>query len=185
MNKSIFAMARSLLFTFLVAGGLTLSAVPDGWAQQRTTISFNASAENSKYTQQHELDVGDMPGHVIRLFEIQRTFAQDPPVFAGVRAKDSITRGQTDLVGTNGSVIAYTVFNMENGDKIFGRYQGTAQGTVGESSGKRTVVGNLLLTGGTGKLRGIHGTLHVTTVANPSKGLNETKFEGEYWMEIK
>jgi hypothetical protein len=72
---------------------------------------------------------------------------------------------------------------MENGDKIFGKYEGTAQGTAGPSSGKRTIVGNLLLTGGTGKLRNIRGVVHVVTIADPAKGFNDTKLEGEYWME--
>jgi hypothetical protein len=51
------------------------------------------------------------------------------------------------------------------------------------ASGKRTIVGNLLLTGGTGKLRNIRGVVHVVTIADPAKGFNDTKLEGEYWME--
>jgi hypothetical protein len=53
----------------------------------------------------------------------------------------------------------------------------------GQSEGRRNVVGNLLLTGGTGKFRRIRGVLHYTTVIDPSKGYNESKTEGEYWFE--
>ena len=79
--------------------------------------------------------------------------------------------------------LSVAIFNMANGDKIFGRFDGVAQATAGQSADKRTVVGNLVLTGGTGKMRGIRGTLHVLTNVDLSKGLNNTRYEGEYWME--
>ena len=72
---------------------------------------------------------------------------------------------------------------MANGDKIFGRFDGIAQATVGQAADRRSVVGNLVLTGGTGKMRGIRGTLHVLTKVDLSKGSNDTKYDGEYWME--
>ncbi|WP_207003332.1 hypothetical protein [Trinickia mobilis] len=97
--------------------------------------------------------------------------------------KDQWSRGESDTVSGNDPVLSYVVFDMANGDKVFGRYEGTAQATTSQSTEKRTVVGNLVLTGGTGKLRGIHGTIHVLTDTDLSKELNDTKFEGEYWME--
>jgi hypothetical protein len=66
---------------------------------------------------------------------------------------------------------------------MFGRIDGVAQATAGQSADKRTVVGNLVLTGGTGKMRGIRGTLHVLTNVDLSKGLNDTGYEGEYWIK--
>ncbi len=62
MKQPIRAYAGTVFVVMVVAGAMSLS-VPKGWAQaqQKTTISFQVSAENTKYTQQHALDVGDMP----------------------------------------------------------------------------------------------------------------------------
>jgi hypothetical protein len=43
-------------------------------AQQKQRVSYKSSAETSKYTQQHVIDVGDMPGHQVRVFEIYRVY---------------------------------------------------------------------------------------------------------------
>jgi hypothetical protein len=52
-------------------------------AQERQRASFKTSAQNTKYTQQHLIDVGDVPGHQVRIYEIHRTFPADPPVING------------------------------------------------------------------------------------------------------
>jgi hypothetical protein len=176
-------MHRVAVLLSICCGALLAS--PAAWSQaaQRTKIAFEVHAQNSKYTQQHSLDIGDMPGHTIRLFELHRTFPDDPPAFAGVAIKDYWSRGESESLGGNGPVFTYSVFNMANGDKIFGRFDGVAQAAAGHSADKRTVVGNLVLTGETGKMRGIRGTLHVLTNVDLSKGLNDTRYEGEYWME--
>lgn len=91
--------------------------------------------------------------------------------------KEQLTTGEVEL--PDGPVIAYVVYTLANGDKIFGRYEGT-----GQSSGDRlTVVGNTTLTGGTGKFKAIRGLLHNSTISLSSKGLNETKAEGTYWLQ--
>ena len=61
----------------------------------------------------------------------------------------------------------YYVFNLENGDKIFGKLERIAHGTISGSSPERRVAEILSLTGGTGKFRGIHGTLRGTAAADP------------------
>ncbi|MGU7773317.1 hypothetical protein ACV229_24455 [Burkholderia sp. MR1-5-21] len=169
-----------LAFTAVVTLSL---ATPQGWAQQKNTLTFQTPAQNTQYTQQLTLDVGDIPGHQLRTYEIHRTYPKDPPVFAGVPVKDSWVRGGSDWVSGNGGVLSYYVFNLENGDKIFGKLEATAQAAGGKSEGRRNVVGNLLLTGGTGKFRGIRGVLHYTTIVDPAKGYNESKTEGEYWFD--
>jgi hypothetical protein len=164
---------------------VALLASPAAWSQaaQRTKIAFQVHEQNSKYTQQHTLDIGDVPGHTMRLFELHRTFPDDPPAFAGVAVKDYWSRGESDTLGGNGPTLAYAIFNMANGDRIFGRFEGVAQATAGQPADRRMVVGNLVLTGGTGKMRGIRGTLRVLSNVDLSKNLNDTRYEGEYWME--
>ncbi|KHK59678.1 hypothetical protein PI86_07620 [Burkholderia sp. A9] len=182
MKRLTLTRARAVVAVVATAGMVGASG---GWAQapQKNTISFSVPAANTKYTQQHALDVGDMPGHQIRIFENHRTFPNDPPAFAGVRVRDFVTRAATDLVDNDGRVSGYVVFILANGDNVFGRLEGTTRASVGQSGGRRTAMVNIVLTGGTGKFQGIRGTLQQSSVAEPSKGYNESKFEGVYWME--
>jgi hypothetical protein len=152
-------------------------------AQQRDNISYEVSGENSKYTLLQSLDVADMPGYSLTLYELHRTFPKDPPMFAGVHLKDQWVRGTTDTVDGNGTVIGYVIYNLENGDKIFGKFDGISQVATGQSSDKRAVTGSIVLTGGTGKMRGIRGIIHVVTETDLSVSRNVTKCEGEYWIE--
>src|ERR1700676_1810777 len=93
-------------------------------AQQRDNISYEVSGDNSKYTLLQILDVAEMSGHSLTLYELHRTFPKDSPMFAGVHLKDQWLRGTTDTVDGNGTVIGYAVYNLENGDKIFGKFDG-------------------------------------------------------------
>jgi hypothetical protein len=168
------------LLTCVLLIGLTLSA----WAQDKQKISFKAPAENSKYTQQHMINVGDIPGHLIRISEIHRTFPTNPPVFDGVKAVESWTRLLSEITDGSGPFSGYTVFVLENGDKIFARVQGSSQ-LVANPDG--TTTGNAAsvaaLTGGTGRFRGIRGVLRSTTMVNIIGGFNESQTDGEYWIE--
>jgi hypothetical protein len=48
-------------------------------AQEKCKVSEGVEAANSTYTQQHVLDVGDVPGHQIRIYEVHRTYPNDKP----------------------------------------------------------------------------------------------------------
>jgi len=65
--------------------------VNDVIAQER--LVFKVSAENTKYIQQHTIDVGDVPGHQVRIFEIHRTYPSNAPVISGTKIIESWTRG--------------------------------------------------------------------------------------------
>jgi len=83
MNRRTLALATIALLSFAVA-------LPTGdvAAQQMQRVSFKTPAANSKYTVQHVLDVGDVPGHQVRLFELRRTFPTDAPTINGVKLKE-------------------------------------------------------------------------------------------------
>src|SRR6266571_4000173 len=72
----------------------------DVLAQQR--LVFKVAAENTKYTQQHAIDVGDVSGHQVRLFEIHRTYPSNAPVIKGMKIVESWTRGITNYTNNNG-----------------------------------------------------------------------------------
>src|SRR5271166_4697413 len=90
-------------------------------AQEKQHVSFRASPENSKYTQQLNVDVGDEPNHIVRVFEIHHTYPDNPPVINGVKLVESWERAIGDRFDGNGDGTDYNVFVMENGDKFFAR----------------------------------------------------------------
>src|SRR5258708_5273791 len=101
---------------------ITMLASPDGWAQQvpeKHHLSYRASAENAKFTQQQVIAVGDMPEHQLRVFEIKRSFPTDAPMFEGVRVRELWVRGLSDYTDTNGPATSYSEYDLENGDKVF------------------------------------------------------------------
>jgi hypothetical protein len=168
----------------LVSAVLALCATPGAWAQEKQKVLFNVPAESTKYTQQHAIDVGDAPGHQVRVFELQRTFGKDAPMIGGVRVKESWTRGTTDFTDLNGPGTSYTTYVMENGDKIYSR--GTFEAhRIATSDGKYALknLGAGTITGGTGKFQGIRGVARSENFADPKAGTNESKGELEYWME--
>jgi hypothetical protein len=150
-------------------------------AQQMQRVSFKTLAENTKYTQEHTLDVGDVPGHQVRIYEFHRTFPSDPPVINGIKVKESWGRNISDYTDLNGPGTVYTVYVMENGDKFFIRGSLVAQSSWNSDGSRQTTataVGNI--TGGTGKLVGMTGMFRTVTIFDPKAGLNEGTVEIEY-----
>src|SRR6185503_15155839 len=125
-------------------------------AQEKQRISFKTSAENTKYTQQHSIEVGDVPGHHVRVYEIQRTFPNNPPMINGVAMKEQWTRAISDYTDNNGPGTTYGTYVLENGDKFFTRAALVAQNT-GQGKLTATTVG--YITGGTGKFSGMQGII--------------------------
>ena len=93
----------------------------DGWAQEKRKIAWTAPAPNSKYTQQHTIDVGDVPGHQVRIVEIHQTYPGGAPVFDGVRVVEDWFRGYSDYTNVNGHAWGYGQYVLENGDKILAK----------------------------------------------------------------
>ena len=147
-------------------------------AQQR--LVFKVSAENTKYTQQHTIDVGDVSGHQVRLFEIHRTYPSNAPLINGMKIVESWTRGISDYTSNNGEGTTYGVYMLENGDKFFTRGSLVAVQSAGARNLTATTVGPI--TGGTGKLSRINGMARTSTSANPKAGFIETQVDIEYWL---
>jgi len=175
MNRcSLFGLSAVAMIGFtLLAGGNAL-------AQQKQQVSFKVPAENSKYTQQQFLDVGDTPDHQVRSFEIYRTFPANPPVINGMKVKEQWTRGVSDYIGNNGTATTYGVFVLENGDKFFTRSTVLAHSA---GAGKLTNLTVGYIIGGTGKLAGIHGITRSSGSADLKTGVNETQFDIEYTID--
>src|SRR5215813_10450184 len=99
-------------FAIVVPGG-------DAAAQQKQKVSIKSLAENTKYTQQHLIEVGDAPNHQVRVYEIVRRYPANAPIINGMKVTEWWTRGLSDYSDNSGPGTTYGVFVMENGDKFF------------------------------------------------------------------
>jgi hypothetical protein len=147
---------------------------------QYQRVSFKASAANSKYTQHYNIDVGDAPGHQVRVFEIRRTFPNNAPAINGVKLVELWNRGASDLFDGDGAYTTYSVFVMENGDKFFAQ---TARVAESIGSGKFTTSSTGTITGGTGKFFGIEGIVQTVGTDDPKAGFAEAQYDIEYRRE--
>src|SRR5438445_5657378 len=166
-------MNRFTKFTLTAITILCLAvALPtgDAFAQQKQKVSYKTTAENSKYTQQHVIDVGDTPGHQVRVYEIHRTFPNNAPVINGMKLKETWTRSVSDYIDGNGTSPGYNVYVLENGDTFFARSFTVSQ-SAGQGKNTATTVG--LITGGTGKFIGMQGTTRSSSAAQPTAGVIE------------
>ena len=145
-------------------------------AQQKDRVSFKAPAED-KYTQQQNIAVGDIPGHIVRSFEIYRTFpANNAPVINGIKLIAEWDRGIADYVDANGSGTVYSVYMMDDGDKFFDRTTLLVQTTS-----EKLVATNVgIITGGTGRFAGMQGIVRMSTTIDPKAGVSETETTIEY-----
>jgi hypothetical protein len=169
MNMIGFASMAVLCFVVSLPAGTAV-------AQQKQHVSFKAPAENSKYTQQLIVDVGDVPDHIVRVFEIHFTYPNDAPVINGLKLAETWGRGITDYIEGNGSLTVYNVIVMENGDRFFARITGVTSKTTEKLTA--TQVG--YITGGTGKLAGMQGIVRITSNFDYKTGFNESQFDIEY-----
>jgi hypothetical protein len=163
----------------IAAFGLALSFTGAA-AQQKQHVSYKSPPETAKYTQQQAIDVGDIPGHQVRVYEIHRTFPTNPPVINGLKLAETWTRAISDYVDNNGMSINYTVYVLENGDKFFSRGTLVAQSV---EAGKLSNSVASIITGGTGKMAGIHGIVRSSGIAEPKAGVNENQTDIEYSID--
>jgi len=169
--------ATLTLLASAIVGSAIVLASHDVVAQQMQRVSIKSAPENSKYTQQHVIEVGDISNHQVRIYEIHRTFPTNAPVINGEKLKEQWTRATSDYTDNNGTGVTYSVYTMENGDKFFVRASLIAQ-SEGEGKLTATTVGTI--TGGTGKFAGMQGRTLGVAHADPKAGVNENLTTIEY-----
>jgi hypothetical protein len=170
---------RALTTMALLCWAMGLQA-GTAFAQEKQLVSYKTLPANTKYTQQHVIDVGDAPGHQVRIFEIHRTYPSNPPVINGVKLVETWGRAISDYTDGNGLNPSYNIYVLENGDKFFSRSTCVATSTGGGKIDSKCVA---QITGGTGKFSGIRGVVRAVNAADPKAGFNENQTDIEYWME--
>ena len=184
MRSSMKTRSQVVTLTLLLCA--TGPMLEEGWAQQRTKVSSvsKPGTSTSKYTQTHIIDVGDVPAHQLRIFELQTVYTSDAPSFDGVNVKERVARGFSDYTDGSGTAIAYAINVLDNGDKIFERVTIQAQTVVAPDGAKKLSFRSVsTLTGGTGRFKGIRGTLLGGGGSDLRTGLSDPWTEGEYWFE--
>jgi hypothetical protein len=163
---------------------LSLSAGAEPLAQDGQVISYDAAAAETKYSANYRVIVGDVPEHVLRLFELHRIFGRRPPVFRGVTAKQMWERGSADTIDQSGSESSYVTYLLEDGSKVFGRYTGTITSfRWPDGSRHYDMLGVIVLEGGTGSFSRTRGTIRIRASVDPGADSNQIESKGEYWFE--
>lgn len=183
MNIASYRSAR-FLCTFGAAVGLTIFGMSNGIAQEKQKYFFDAPPESASYTQQHVIDVGDVPGHQIRVYEIHYKYGTDAPIYDGIKVVEAWTRASSDYTDGNGRASGYVVSLLANGDHIFSIVDILSQTKVEPDGSKKATFSTVTrLAGGTGRFKGIRGTLTGSGTTDFKAGLSHNANQGEYWIE--
>jgi hypothetical protein len=175
--------ARGFALACLIAPALLLGA-GEASAQEKHRYFFKPPPGTTKFTQTHVMDVGDVPGHQVRIAEVQAKYGEEAPVFDGVKVREIRSVLVSDYVGGTGNAFLHGVWSLENGDRIYSRTDIMARTTAGADGGRSTSFTAVVkLNGGTGKFKGIRGTLFTTGFSDMKTKTSGTQTEGEYWFE--
>jgi hypothetical protein len=85
--------------------GVVALPATNAFAQEKQRVVIKALAENTKFLQRQAIDVGDFPGHQVRIFEIRRTYPNNAPIINGLKLVEQLNRGMVD--DTNGNGLNY------------------------------------------------------------------------------
>ena len=153
-------------------------------ADGRHSVAFDLGSAAIQYHRQYRLPVDDRPKHVLRIYDLSRQIMPGSFNLGSVAVTTIREWGSSDLVDENGTESAYVVFVLEDGNRVFGRYRGTVQ-TRRWPDGSRhyDIRGAIDLTGGTGALDHIRGTISTWQALDPGADSSQGRAEGEYWFE--
>jgi len=157
------------------------------WAQQRFPISFSGEGAKSRWVQQHIIDVDDVTGHQIRIYELQRIYpSENGIVLDGERVIEEWSRGSSNYTNGIGPVSGFTTWTTEKGNKVFMESAGSSETVATETGSKRgTYHGTTRIVGGTGRFAKLRGLLAGESEfdTDPKLNYNIYSIHGEYWFE--
>jgi len=178
-------MSRYILKGIVVA--LAAFIVCPAFAQEKHPFSISSEGAKSRYTQQMAIDVDDVGGHQVRVYEAQRVFAPDRrPVIDGDVIVEQWSRGTSSYTAGVGPNSGFLTWLTEKGDKVFLEFNGIADTKPTASGSKRgTSHATLRIVGGTGRFSKMRGTAIDLTEfdTDPKEGYNRGSMKGEYWFD--
>jgi len=154
-------------------------------AQQKYLYNYSSPPDSSRYVHDYSIEVDDVPGHKVRIVEIQRSFVKDPPTILGTKIVETWFRGFTDYRDGAGPGHGYETWTLEDGNKVFleSVFASVSEPTAsGYRRGEAYATARFV--GGTGKFAFIQGTLTSKTEFDndPNAGYNRPSTRGEYWL---
>ena len=156
-------------------------------AQEKHALVISAENVKSRYVKQLSIDVDDVAGHQVRVFEFQRVFPVDAqPVVDGEKIVEQWGRGFSNYANGVGPAWNYTTYITDKGNKIFAQGIGTSDTKVRDNSSRYgTYHGTSQMVGGTGRFSKIRGTLVDVSEfdTDSSNGFTRGTGRGEYWFE--
>jgi hypothetical protein len=176
--------SRRNLGTHVILAALASIAAQQACAQNVQKIAYTLPQGSAKFLQEQMIDVDDVPGHKLRVFESKVDYQGVTVAFGGVRVKESYTRGASDYVNGNGTASSYAVYVLEDGNRVFARESAVGQlsrTADGAPVFRYTVVATF--TGGTGRFQSIRGTLRGNVVRAPGENGVKADVTGEYWLD--
>src|SRR5258708_37346811 len=155
MRAITFLKALHRTAVMIVAALLVVNVA---WAQQKFPINTTSEGVKSNYVQQHVIDVGDVTGHQVRILEVHRVHSMKQIVLDGVKVVEEWDRGFSDYTNGVGPARGYAIWVLEDGNKGFLEWHGTADSVLTASGSKRgTFHGSTKIRGGTGPFTKIPG----------------------------
>jgi hypothetical protein len=150
-------------------------------AQSKHQVSVRVPVQDLKFEVQQSVDVGDVPNHIVRVFELHYAVSgNDAPLINGLKLKEVWQRGTADIADGVGTTSSYFLYLMENGDRFFVRNEAIIRRA---GAGKMASVGAGHIFGGTGKLGSIQGTTRNGTTFDPKTGVaHDAELDIEYAM---
>jgi len=174
--------ASTLIRSSTLVAFLAISTT--AWSQQKFPFEITGDGVQSRYVQQHIINVDDVPGHQLRILEVSRTGHKTK--IDGVGIKEAWVRGFSNYTNGLGPAMGYAVWNMEDGSKIFLEWSGTGRSEATAGGARRgTYTGSTKFTGGTGRFSKIRGSFFDVTEfdTDPKTGYSRESSKGEYWFE--
>jgi hypothetical protein len=155
-----------------------LAGAPVAWSQQKYTLKDAESVGD--YTEERKIDVGDVPGHQLRVYRLRYEYPKKDLVFLDMPVTESYATGMSNYTNTSGSFTTFSVYHFADGSRIFSHGTGSTQGNP---DGSRKYIFTETLTGGTGRFAGIQG--QIRGGGERAAGSNTLKEYqgGEYWIE--
>jgi hypothetical protein len=149
------------------------------------TVGINAQTKHSgtlkcgKEDVEHELEVGDQPGHVMWLEKGGCTLTEMQPAMLveGAKNKNYSYVDSGEATSTRATSHGYGVHTTDTGDKYFLTFDGETPLKDGKAAGDGH--GTWSYAGGTGKFKGLKGKGTYKTIHNSDDSVT-VEFVGEY-----
>ncbi|HKF41890.1 MAG TPA: hypothetical protein VKG01_02210 [Thermoanaerobaculia bacterium] len=158
-----------------ILAGLALAVTAGAQTKTSGTLQCTQATDAPK-----PMDAGDAPGHMMGVGRSTCTWST-PMEISGLKTKEGTSVSFDDMMGPKYSGRGTHVSTMDNGDRIFVKFQGG--GTIKDDK-LASDGGNWSYTGGTGKLKGIKGKGTYKGKTNPD-GSMTYQIEGDYTLPAK